>query len=256
MEKNLKTAVVILGIVFFVSLIVLVNVLTNNEKLKAKFIGLDKAHLPTIQVKGEGAIYAVPDIAEISFTVLTEGKDTETALDENNRRMDSVINYLKKEGVDEKDIQTSGFSVYPMQSRREDPVTRETKLEIYGYQVRNTVEVELKDLEKADVVIDGATRAGANEVNRLQFLVSDEELHRTEARRKAVEEARKKGEEIASALGVSLGRVIEFSEDTAYFPYARMEMSAMDSAMSVDKTPIEPGENEIKVSVTVKYEIR
>ncbi len=258
MEKNLKTATFIVGIVLLVSLTVLVNLLISNENLKSKFIGLDKTHLPTIQLKGEGTVYAVPDTAEISFTVLTEGDDTETALSENNRKMDSVISYLKEEGVDESDIQTSGFNIRPLQNRKEDPLTRETRLEIYGYQVRNTVEVELKDLEKADTVIDGAVRAGANEVNRFQFQVSDEEEYKAEARRKAIKETKEKGEEIASALGVSLGRVIAFSEDTRYIPFVRteMEIAADREIVSSEATPVEPGENEIKVNVTVKYEIR
>ncbi len=254
MVNNLKTATSIVGIVLLVSLTVLVNIFITNQVSKSRYIGLDHKNLPSIQLKGEGTVYATPDTARISLTVLTQAPDTSQALSDNNRKMEAVIEYLKAEGVEENNIRTTGFNIRPLQERIEDPQTGKKRTEIYAYRVINTVEADIKDIEKAGKIASGAVEAGANRVDRLQFIVSREEEYKKEARRKAVRQAKERGEEIADSLGVELGRLLNFSEDRDFFrPMARAQ--AMETA---DRTevPLEPGENEIKANVTLEYEIR
>lgn len=248
----MKNALIIVSIVFLVSLTVLANILISNEARRAHFIGLDSQRFPTIQVTGEGSVYASPDTAEIYFSVVTGAETTEEALNENNKKMDRVINHLKEKNIEEKDIKTAGFNVRPIYSY--DNEKRERILS--SYEVSNVLEVRLKDLQHVSSVIDGAIRAGANRVNRLKFLISDEEELKKEAREKAIREAEKRAAEIASSLGVKVGRIVNFSEERDYyFPLYRE--AALDAASEeIPEVPIEPGENEIKVNVRIEYEIR
>ncbi|MDD5606697.1 MAG: SIMPL domain-containing protein [Candidatus Pacebacteria bacterium] len=252
-NKKLQSALIIVGIVFLVSLTVLINVFISNEVEKGDFIGLDSQYLRTITVTGEGKVYVVPDTASISFAIVTQDKTTETALSQNNEKADKVINYLKEQGIASEDIQTTGFNVYPVYKRDPDFMSRE----IDYYEVTNRIAVELKDLEKANTVIDGAIRAGANRVDSLQFLVSNEDELKKEAREKAVEQAQEKAQEITLALGVKLGRIMGFSETRDYYLPLRAEKEMMAADLDTAyEVPLEPGENEIIVNVTINYEIR
>ncbi len=255
MEKKLQNAFFIVGLVLLVSLILLVNVNISNQSLKSNFIGLDSQRLPSIRVSGEASILTSPDTAQISFSVITESEDTANAISENNRKTETVIDYLKKEGIEDKHIRTSGFNLQPLRKRKRDPKTGQSSMEIYGYRVTNRIEVEVKDLEKTGTITGGAVKAGANSVRNLRFLVSNEEEYKKEARAKAISKARKKAEEIISSLDAELGRIISFSEDKDFSPpISRVSMAEVaDSAYEV---PIKPGENEIKVNVTLEYEIR
>lgn len=252
-NKKFQQILIIIGIILLTSLTVLISVLINNEIKKANFIGLDSQNLRTITVSGEGMMHVVPDIASISFSITTRDKTTETALSQNNQKTDQVIEFLKEQGVAAEDIKTIDFNVYPLYKRDIDFISRE----IDYYEVVNRIVVELKDLEKASVIIDGAIRAGANRTDSLQFLVSNEEEFKKEAREKAVEQARSKAQEIASALGVKLGRVIDFSETSNYYlPFrAEKEIMVADTS-SAYEVSLEPGENEITVNVIINYEIR
>ncbi len=253
-NKKIQTVLIIVGIVFLVSLTLLVSVIISNKVEEAKFIGLDSQHLRTIRVTGEGKVQAVPDMARVSFSILTSHEDQVEALNENNKKADQVITYLKEQGVEEKNIQTIGFNVQPIYDRHPETFVRD---KIIRYEVSNRVEVELKDLEKANTIIDGAIRSGANRVNNFQFLIEDETELRKQAREKAVKEAEEKAQEIASVLKVKIGRIIDFSESRDYYvmPMRGMAMDMVAEA-SVPDLPLEPGENEITVRVTIDYEIK
>jgi len=257
METKYKNMFAVAGIIFLISATIFVIFLTRNELLKTSFIGLDTENLPTLRLQGEGVVYVSPDKAEVVFSVITESEDSEEALRENNRKMNDVIEYLKNEEVGDENIRTGDVSIVPMEDWREDLQTGRRIREIYAYRARNIIEVQLKDLERAGEIISGAVAAGVNEVSRFNLVVSDEEAYKKEAREKAIKEAREKGEEIASALGVRLKRIISFSEDRYYYPMMRAEMDMVEIMEEVpSEAPIEPGENEIKVNVTVEYEIR
>ncbi len=244
MDQKLKVAISIVVIVFLVSLTVLVNVLIANYTKKADYIGLDS--LPTVQVRGSGEVSVVPDVVEMSFSVVTTDADSETAVSDNNEKMERVVDYLKGEGVE--DIKTGRFDLRPLYEYLEDSRRRV----VYNYEVTNTVEVKLRDIEKASSIIDGAVKAGANRVDRFNLLVEEEDQYKEEAREMAIKEARKKAEKISDSLGTSLGRVVGFSEDTDY----RYPIMREDAAGGASGVPIEAGENDISVSVRIEYEIK
>ncbi len=245
MDKKIKIISTVVGVVFVVSLTVLVNVLISNEVERSRFIGLDSEHMRTVRVSGEGEVSVAPNVAKVSFAVVTEDSSTEDALNENNTRAEELINYLKNEGIEDNNIRTKGFTVRPLYEQIEDRRT------LYGYRVTNSVETYIEDMERVSSLIDGAVRAGANEVNSVQFLVEEEEEYKNEARKKAIEDAKRKAQETSSALGVKVGRVISFSEERDYYAPIQERMDAVEG-----QVPIEPGESDITVNVTVEYEIR
>lgn len=251
-DKKIKTILLITGVFFVFLLTVLTGVTIYNEIKKANFIGLDSDHLRTINVTGEGKVYAIPDTASVSFSVITENENSEIALDENNEKASAVVNFLKEQGVEEENIQTTGINVQPIYDRSRE---REGEVRIIRYEVTNRVDVELEDLDNINTVIDGTVRAGANRVDSFEFLVSSKEDLRAEAREKAIKEARTKAEKTASSLGVKLGRVIDFSETRDYYLPSFPQREVMDSIEEVPDMPIETGENEIKIQVNIDFEI-
>lgn len=238
-------------------IIVFTFFLVRNEMTKTAYIGLDSENLPTVRLQGEGVVRVAPDQAEVSFAVVTEDDESEVAVEENNRRMEEVVEYLKNEGIEEENIRTGDFNVRPMEDWSRDPETGESTRTIHGYRVNNTVEVEITDLEKAGVIMDGAVRAGANRVSRFNMVVSDEEEYKREARQEAIRKAQEKGGQIASDLGVNLGRILSFSEDAARPPMIRAGLEVMEEDdVAPGEVPIEPGESEVRVNVTMEYELR
>jgi len=255
--KDIKKALIIVSIVLLVSLTVFINVLIGNEVKKADFIGLDPQRIPTFQVRGEGKVYAVPDTAEIYFSVITEGETTELALDQNSKKMDQVINHLKEKGIADKDLKTASFNIRPIYVYETNPRTNTRERVLSSYEVSNRVEVKIRDLGQVSSIIDGAIRSGANNVSRLEFLIDDEKELKKQAREIAVKEAEERAKELASVLGVKIGRIISFSENDDYY-YHPIFREVADMAMEggIPEVPVEPGENEITVQVSIEYEIK
>ncbi len=253
-DQSIKTILTVVGVVLLVSLTVMVNIITSNQIKKGNYIGLENEEVRTIKVEGEGVVSVTPDEAEISFAVITSDESSEVALNENNINADRLITFLKEEGVEEKNIQTAGVNVNPVYDRSSD-FTSERR--IIRYEVSNRVDVKIEDIDKVGGILDGGVRAGANSVSNLRFSISDEESVKNNAREEAIKDARERAEEIASALGVKIGRVMDFSESRGYTPiYRSMMMDSMEMAEDVPETPIQPGEDEVKASVVVEFEIK
>ena len=128
---------------------------------------------------------------------------------------------------------------------------------LVGYEVTQSLEVKIRDMEKIGNIIEGATAAGANEVGSLQFTVDKEEEFKKQARKEAIEKAKAKAEELASQLGVNLVKITNFSESSVIPYFYGLEKAAAPAGMGAGETPqIETGENKIEVTVTITYEIR
>ena len=234
-----------------IALIFLTASITINELNRRNYVGLENAR--SIDISAEEVIYKQPDEAKIVFSVVTEGEDYSEATDENSRQMTSVNEYLKGEGIEEEDLRTENFSVSPRYEQIEED--DRTRREVVGYEVENNLRVKVRDLDQIDGLISGAIDSGANKVAGLQFVVSNEEDVKKEARTMAIKEAKAEAEKIADDLGVSLGRILDFSESRDFYPQRMYDEVAMEVEDSAD-VPIEPGETEITSSVNVSFEIR
>jgi hypothetical protein len=201
-----------------------------------------------LSVNAEGSSEAAPDMATISLGVSTEGATAQAALAENARRMDALIQALRRAGLAERDIQTTNVSVYPQQQYRDGEAPR-----ITGYQANNTVTARVRDLDRLGRIIDAAVAAGGNTVNGVSFSHQNPDAQLDIARRNAIAEARRRAELYADALGMSVARVVAVSESGASSPPVAYPVERMAVA---DATPIAPGEIETSVSVSVTFELR
>lgn len=215
-------------------------------------------HLPherqaTISLQGEGTASAAPDIAILTSGVVTEDKEAGAALKANTEAMTKVIATFRDAGIEERDIATSNFSVQPryVYPQRNDGSQEAPR--ITGYEVRNNVTVKVRDLSKLGGVLDAAVSGGSNMVENLALEVAEPDALLDEARKKAVEDARRKAELYAQAAGVKLGRVMAISESGALPPPRPYAMRA-EMAKAAD-VPIAGGEQEMQINVTMTWEI-
>lgn len=207
---------------------------------------------PTLTATGEGTVLAVPDIAIVTLGVLSEAKTAGEALAANNVNMTKVIDTVKAAGVAEKDIGTSDFSVSPIyrqQAPRDDG--SEAPPEIVGYRVSNTVRVVIRDFAKSGEILDKVVSAGANQVNSINFDLSDRVTPADQALRQAIAAATRKATLMADAAGVRLVRVVSVTTyDSGPIPMARGEM-----AYAIQAVPVMAGQSSVTANATIAWEI-
>lgn len=209
---------------------------------------------PRITVTGEGEAWISPDMAVITLSVLREAETARAAMDESNAAMAAVIEAMKEEGVEPRDLQTSGLSINPQYVYPNDR-NDEEKPRIVGYQVTNTLTVRLRDLAKLGGVLDRSVSLGVNQGGNIVFTNDDPSEALTEARKRAVEDALARAQTLAEAAGVSVGDVLRISEQTG-MPQPRPLARAMRMEAAADSAvPVEAGENSYKVQVNVTFEI-
>ena len=206
-------------------------------------------------VSGEGRVFAPPNIAEISLGVVSERQPSaEAATRDNTEKMNRVIEAIKKAEVEAKDIKTTGYSLYP-----EYNYTQDKGRELTGWNLSQTVRVKIRKLDSIGDVIARATAAGANQADSVSFTIDDEESLKKQARAEAVKQAKEKAEELADVAGLELGDVINVIENIYSYPPGPMPYYAKAEGMGggdADISPtIEPGQNEVVVSVTLVYEV-
>lgn len=213
----------------------------------------------TVSFSGEGKVVAKPDIAVVDLSILTEATTSKAAQDENSRKSKSLTDFLKKQGIEDKDIKTTGYNIYPQYYYPPYPTSDGRSPRITGYQVSQTIQVKVRDLEKVDTVLDGVVSAGVNQVNNLQLTVDEPEKLRDEARENAIKDAKEKADALENQLGIRLGKIVNFSEDTGGYPVPMYESSYKGMGVGGGGTggPSVPvGENEIVINVTITYQIK
>ena len=205
----------------------------------------------TISVTGNGKATVVPDIAYINIGVHTENADAAEAVGSNNSQSEKVATALRALGLASKDIQTTNFSIYPMQQF--DPQGKVTGI---NYAVDNTVFVTLRDIDKLGDVIGGAVDAGANSINSIQFDVEDRSEALSEAREAAVADAQAQARELASIADVTLGEIQTINSYGGQ-PIPFFEARGLGGgAPALDsQVPISPGQLVVTVDVNVVFGI-
>ncbi len=206
----------------------------------------------TVSVQGEGKVLAKPDVAVVDFSIVTEAATSKAAQNQNSPKSKAVTDFLKKQGIEDKDVKTTGYNIYPQYN-----YPRYDKPEIRGYQVTQSFQVKIRDLDKASTVVDGLVTAGANNVSHLQFTIDEPEKLKDEAREKAIADAKEKAEKLEKQIGIRLGRIVNFDENTGGYPllfYAKSMEAADGIGGGGPSLPV--GENEIVVNITLTYQIR
>ena len=203
-----------------------------------------------ISISAHGEASQAPDIASLSTGVVTEADSSNAAMQANAEQMETLMKAIKKAGIDDKDVQTSGISLNP---RYDYQPNRER--EIVGYQARNTVSVTVRKLDELSSIIDALAAAGANQIHGPSFSIAEPEPLMAEAREKALEQAQARAESYANALGTKVHRIVSISEGSQGGmprPMVRMEMAAAKDSAS---TPVAPGESSVSVNMELVFEL-
>jgi uncharacterized protein YggE len=208
-----------------------------------------------IVVSGEAQSAIAPDLAIVALGVTETRKTAREALSANNASMAAVLKALKADGMADKDLQTSGFSIQPDYSypQNEDGTPKPPVLN--GYTVSNMLSVRIRDLSKVGAVLDTAVTLGVNQGGDIRFTNLDPQKAIAAAREGAMKDAIAKARTLADSAGVALGRVVEISESTSRpepVPMVRMAM-AKEAA---DAVPVASGENSYAVTVNVTFAIQ
>jgi len=204
----------------------------------------------TFSVSGTGKVTATPNIASINAGVQESGstaKDVQAAM---NKKINAVTEAVKKLGIDEKDIKTTRYSVNPTYDYANG------RQSIKGYSASTSIQVKIRETEKANTVLDTVTQAGANTIGGVSFSVDDTTTYQNEARKLAVADAKAKAENAANIAGFKLGSIINYQESFTGDNAIRPMLAKVDMAGAGESTQVEPGTSEIEVTVTLSYELR
>ncbi|MDR6634566.1 uncharacterized protein YggE [Phyllobacterium sp. 1468] len=218
----------------------------------------DETPRPRIVVTGEGQAASAPDMAIVSMVVLQEKPTAREALTANNEAMAKVLDAMKKAGIAERDLQTSGFNIEPryVYPDNKDNTQPPEAPKIVGYAVSNSLTVRVRDLKKVGDILDQSVTLGVNQGGNLTFTNDKPEAIVEEARKNAVANALAKAKTLTEAAGVGLGKVIEISEQS-YSPRPMpMGQAKMMAAAPADSVPIATGENTYNVNVSVTFELK
>jgi uncharacterized protein YggE len=211
----------------------------------------EHAEKRTISLSAAGAVKTPPDKVDISTGVTSEAKSAREALDRNTEAMIKVVEALKAEGIDAKDIQTTNFSVNPVYDQR--PLDKPAPPVVVGYRVTNQVRITLHDIKKLGGILDKIVTLGANEINSIEFGVDEPEALKDEARKLAIKNVTDNAKLYAEAAGIGLGPILSISEEeSSYQPRFAAAPAVMEMAKDV---PIEAGTATVEVRVRVVWEI-
>ena len=256
LTKERRNCVVIALIVFFTVLVTyfLISAFCVLQNFS------QKEDERVIEVAGEGEVFSRPDLAVVSFSVENEEKEAEQVLLKNAEKVNSVITYFKENGIEEKDIKTTAFNLYPRyEYYGESAYLRpEEKRVLVGYEAVQTVEVKIREMDKIGEFLEGGVTSGANRVYGVSFTVEDEKELIKEAREIAIKEAKEEAEILSKQLGVRLTGIIGFSEQQdGGINYMRsLGTGEMDKMMDFATPEIATGENKITSRVYLRHKIK
>lgn len=202
----------------------------------------------SITVTGYGVAYGSPDIARVGLGVETSNTDVQVALEETNEKLEAVLAVLREAGIADADIQTNYFSIYQdyyggSPEGRGEPT----------YRVASSVNVRVRDTSMVGQLIADAVNAGANIVNFVEFAILDRNALESEARDLAIEDAQARAEEIAEALGLTVGEPLRVVEGSQYgVPF---ENYGRGGAGGASVSSIEQGVLSVNMAITVTFAV-
>lgn len=209
---------------------------------------------PFVRATGESTVNARPDRAVINVGVVTQAPTAAAAASQNANQVTAVLDRVKKEIAGKGQVRTTGYSLNPNYNYPNPPNNSGPR--IVSYQASNTVEVTLDDISLVGKIIDAATASGSNNINGIQFALKDEQEVRRQALRSAAVNARSSAQALADALGLKVVRVhsADTGEPVTVRPMHEMAMARM-AADARAPTPVEPGNVQVRATVTVTLEV-
>ena len=223
----------------------------------------------TITLSGHGEVQAVPDIANVYFTIRKEGKTVKEAQEAVAEVEKKSLDFLKENKVEEKDIKTTNASFNPKYEYKYDtrilmpcsefgcPPRPGTNV-ITGYEAYESITVKVRNTDEVGKIMQGFGTLGVSELSGPNFTIDNEDGLKAEARKKAIDDAKDKAKILSKDLGVRLGRIASFSESGNY-PMPMFSKASLSYGGVVEESApaeIPKGENTIISDVTITYEIR
>lgn len=205
-----------------------------------------------ITVSGTGRASMTPDLLVAQLGVEARNEDLGEAIDSVTTASNAVRDALLQAGVDREDLRTARFNINQVPRDPRNPSENDTV-----FLVSNILSVKIRDVDAAGDVVSAAVDAGANRVDNINFTVEDDAEARSEARRLAIEQARRHAEELADASGTRLGEILAIAEGVSG-PIRPLPEGRGGAALAFDAgvPDFEPGQAEIVVTVAVEYELR
>lgn len=210
-----------------------------------------QARIPTLTLTGEGAAEAKPELAVVQVGVAVTGKVAKDALAENSRLLAAALNAAKEQGIEPRDLQTSGLSLRPDIVRADKWPHRE----VIGYQVNNVVTMRVRDIAKLGTLLDRLVVLGVNDIRSINFAVANPAPLIEQARTAAIKDAMQKAEKYAEAANLRIVRVLTINESGVEVPTPRPMVLTRAASAPRPEVPIEAGEIVYRARVNVEFEI-
>lgn len=216
--------------------------LSVRNKAQTPEVSLD-VPIRSVSVSGTGSVEAQPDRAIVLLGVQTDAETASEALNQNSSQMQTLLESLEENGVPADQLETQTVQLLTRYSQDSTPE---------GYTAANVVEMQVNDLERLGQLLDAAVEAGGNTIQGIRFEVSDREAQLDQARQAAVDDAKRKAEQLTSAFEAQLGQVLTINESSQFpgpIPFSQSMAVQADAAA----VPIEPGSQTVEVTVQVTW---
>lgn len=246
-DNKLFTVLLAIFMVYMIVLVYEKIMLTTREVATA---GYGDQTAPTITVSGSGEAYGAPDLRKVDLTMTATGATANAAQDAHSAKFATLLASLKALAIEDDDMQTSNYSVYPTYDYDQSPAV------ITGYETSQTLTVTMRDEKLVASVLQVSGDNGITRIGDVQLTIEDTSALESEARQEALEEAYQQASAIAAAMGAKLGKPVTYYESTnGGYPmyYAKESMMGMGDAAGMPSIP--EGQNEVSMTVNVTYAI-
>jgi uncharacterized protein YggE len=212
----------------------------------------------TLPISAEGKVTATPDLATINVGVLSQGATAREVQDASAKQINAITEFAKKQGIDEKDIQTAQNGLYPNQDYRDGKAT------ITGYQANYTSTLKVRGVDRIKndmgAIISGVTDNGANQINGVYFSIDKPDELQQQAQQLAIENAKKKAKALADSSGLKLGKIISINDNGGGggypVPYASDAVGRGGAEKSSVAPSVEPGSQDVIANMSVVFELK
>ena len=206
--------------------------------------------LSTLSVTGTGESKTKPDIAIINISVDKKGRTASEAAGANASGTQKLIDALERNGILEKDIQTSNISIFPIY--KPNPASFESEQKIIAYQATNSLSATIRKIGDVGRIIDSIVLTGDYTISGVSFDLENDDNAEAEALRKAVTDAKRKADIVATQAGKTITGIKSISIGGGSTPIFKSGLGAFAEGIS---TPILPGDITVSSSVSVEYTI-
>jgi hypothetical protein len=210
---------------------------------------------PIIAVTGNGEVDVAPDRAVLTLGAVAQDKNAADAQEKVNKIVQKSLDAITDLGIKKEKIQSQRITLQPVYKQSSNDAGEHTP-KIVGYEASNQLQITLEDLSQIGPVMDAGVKAGADQIDGVDFSLQDETVATQAALQKAVAQAKDKAQAIARTADVSLGNIAEIDEGNVQRIFPNMPRMMHMAAAAEVATPVQPGQIQITASVTITYKIK